>query len=144
MKTPDYLKPKSFSLNLTPMIDVVFLLIIFFIVSSNLIQQDISVPVDLPEAETAKVTGEPETRKMTINIPQSGTILVGTQLVDRNQLRELLIQQRQMGGEKMELRIRTNKSVPFGEIAPILVFAADCGIWNVSFAVTEKHSSVRQ
>jgi biopolymer transport protein ExbD len=141
MKVPDYLKPKSFSLNLTPMIDVVFLLIIFFIVSSNLIQQDVSMPVDLPEAESANVTDEPETRKMTINIPKSGTILVGTQSVDRNQLRELLIRQRQISGEKMELRIRTNKRVPFGEIAPILVLAADCGLWNVSFAVTEKHSS---
>jgi biopolymer transport protein ExbD len=121
------------------MIDVVFLLIIFFIVSSNLIQQDISVPVELPEAETAKLAEEPETRKITINIPKSGTILVGTQLVDRNQLRELLIRQRQIAGEKMELRIRTNKSVPFGEIEPILVLAADNDIWNVSFAVTGKH-----
>jgi biopolymer transport protein ExbD len=104
-----------------------------------LIQQDISVQVDLPEAETAKLTEEPETRKITINIPKSRTILVGTQLVDRNQLRELLIQQRQILGEKMELRIRTNKNIPFGEIEPILVLAADCGIWNVSFSVTEKH-----
>jgi biopolymer transport protein ExbD len=141
MKVPNYLQPKNFSLNLTPMIDVVFLLIIFFIVSSNLIQQDTSVPIDLPEAETATEisTDESATRKITINIPKSGTILVGTQSVSQNQLRELLILQQQIWGENTELRIRTNKNVLFGEIEPILVLAANCKIWNVSFAVTEKH-----
>ncbi|MDR1140676.1 MAG: biopolymer transporter ExbD [Planctomycetaceae bacterium] len=139
MKAPDYLQPKSFSLNLTPMIDVVFLLIIFFIVSSNLIQQDISVPIDLPEAETATPTEESATRKITVNIPKSGTVLIGTQPVNQNQLREHLIQQQQLWGEKTELRIRTNKNIPFGEIEPILVLAANCNIWEVSFSVAEKH-----
>ncbi|MDR3199393.1 MAG: biopolymer transporter ExbD [Planctomycetaceae bacterium] len=139
MKVPDYLKPKCFTLNLTPMIDIVFLLIIFFIVSSNLIQQDISVPIDLPQAETAVPTEESATRKITINIPKSGTVLIGTQTVNQNQLREYLIQQQQIWGEKTELRIRTNKDIPFGEIEPILVLAARCRIWDVSFSVTEKH-----
>ncbi|MDR2756068.1 MAG: biopolymer transporter ExbD [Planctomycetaceae bacterium] len=139
MKVLDDLKPKCFSLNLTPMIDIVFLLIIFFIVSSNLIQQDVSVPIDLPQAETAVPTEESESRKITINIPQSGTVLIGSQIVNQNQLREYLIQQQQIWGEKTELRIRTNKNIPFGEIEPILVLAAHCLIWNVSFSVTEKH-----
>ncbi|MDR2438360.1 MAG: biopolymer transporter ExbD [Planctomycetaceae bacterium] len=139
MKTPDYLKPKCFSSNLTPMIDIVFLLIIFFIVSSSLIQQDVSVPIDLPQAETAVPTEESETRKITINIPQSGTVLIGSQIINQNQLREYLIQQQHLWGEETELRIRTNKDIPFGEIEPILVLAARCQIWNVSFSVTEKH-----
>jgi biopolymer transport protein ExbD len=138
MKVPDYLQPKCFSLNLTPMIDVVFLLIIFFIVSSNLIQQDVSVQIDLPQAETAVPTEESTTHKITINIPKSGTILIGTQIVHQNQLREHLIRQQQRWGEKTELRIRTNKNIPFGEIEPILVLAAQCQIWDVSFSVTEK------
>ncbi|MDR1963224.1 MAG: biopolymer transporter ExbD [Planctomycetaceae bacterium] len=138
MKVPEHLKPKGFLLNLTPMIDVVFLLIIFFIVSSNLIQQDVSVPIDLPEAETAVPAEEPETRKTTINVPKSGTVLIGTQPVDRNQLREHLIRQQQTYGEETEVRIRTNKNIPYGEIEPILVLAAECHIWNVSFSVSEK------
>jgi biopolymer transport protein ExbD len=138
MKVLEHLKPTGFSLNLTPMIDVVFLLIIFFIVSSNLIQQDVSMPLDLPAAETAKPIEDTETRKITINIPQSGTVLIGTQSVAPAKLREIFLRQRQTWGEKTEIRIRTNKDISYGEIEPILVLAAECGIWDVSFAVVEK------
>jgi biopolymer transport protein ExbD len=138
MKTPEHLKPNGFSLNLTPMIDVVFLLIIFFIVSSNLIQQDVSMPLDLPAAKTVKPLKESETRKITINIPKSRTVLIGTQPTDPAKLHKLFLRQRQTWGEETEIRIRTNKDIPYGEIEPILVLAAECGIWDVSFAVVEK------
>jgi biopolymer transport protein ExbD len=138
MKIPEYLKPKAISLNMTPLIDIVFLLIIFFIVSSNLIRQDISMPLDLPKSETIEPTKELETRKMTINIPDSETILVGGQLASPAMLREIFFQQRQISGKDTEIRIRTNKDVPYGTIEPILVLAAESGIWNVSFAVVEK------
>ncbi|GHT16495.1 hypothetical protein FACS1894189_0300 [Planctomycetales bacterium] len=138
MKPPEHLKSPTVSLNLTSLIDVVFLLIIFFIVSSNLIQQDVSMPMELPSAETGRIAEESETKKLTINIPQPGTLLIGTEPMDRNQLRQLLIQHREQWQDKTEIRIRTNKDVPYGEIELILVLAAECNVWNVSFAVSER------
>ncbi len=137
MKSPD-VKPKSATMNMTPMIDVVFLLIIFFLVSSNLIQQDTSMELDLPAAETSQLPEETETRKITVNVPKIGSLFLGSQAIEKERLREHFLQSRLAWGEATEVRIRTNKGVPYGEIAPILVLAAQCGIWEVSFAVTER------
>ena len=125
-------------MNMTPMIDVVFLLIIFFLVSSNLIQQDVSMSLDLPAAETAQPTPETEAKKITLNVPAPGQWLLGAQPINRDRLREYFLQRRKEWGEDTGLRIRTNKDVPYGEVEPLLVLAAECGIWNVSFAVVER------
>ncbi len=127
-------------MNMTPMIDVVFLLIIFFLVSSNLIQQDVSMELELPAAETAQPAPETEAKKITVNIPAPGRLLLGVQPVDREQLRDYFLQRRKDWGEDTGLRIRTNRDIPYGEVEPILVLAAECGVWNVSFAVIERRS----
>jgi len=50
MRVVSNLSRGSLGFNMTPMIDVVFLLIIFFLVSSHLAQQETQLELDLPEA----------------------------------------------------------------------------------------------
>jgi biopolymer transport protein ExbD len=138
MKPPEHLKPQGGRLNLTPMIDVVFLLIIFFIVSTNFIQQDNAILVDLPAAETGILPEEQRTKRLTISIPATGTLYVGTELLDKTRLRHIMTECRKDWGEEAEIQIRSDKSVPYGEIKPILQMAAESGIIHVSFAVTER------
>jgi biopolymer transport protein ExbD len=138
MRSPDHLQPKGIMLNLTPMIDVVFLLIIFFLVSSNLIQQDVLIDVDLPAASNVDKVMDSSAKKVTVNIPSSGSIYLGAVQTDLQQLKLMLTRHRADWGNDAELRIRTNKKVPYGEIESILLLAAEIGIWNVSFVVIEK------
>jgi biopolymer transport protein ExbD len=138
MKLPEHLKPRGGRFNLTPMIDVVFLLIIFFIVSNNMIQQDSAVQIDLPEAETGTLPQEQQTKRLTVSILSPGTIYVGVERMDQENLHRLLTECRKDWGEESEIRIRTDKNVAYSEIKPILQMAAECGIINVSFAVTER------
>ncbi|MDR2169692.1 MAG: biopolymer transporter ExbD [Planctomycetaceae bacterium] len=138
MRSPNHLQPKGITLNLTPMIDVVFLLIIFFLVSSNLIQQDILMDVDIPAASNVDRIIDSVTKKITINIPASGSIYVGATPTDMKQLKSILIKHRNVWGKDAELRIRTNKNVPYGEIEFLLLLAAEVGIWDVSFVVLQK------
>ncbi|MDR2642197.1 MAG: biopolymer transporter ExbD [Planctomycetaceae bacterium] len=138
MRSPDHLQPKGVSLNLTPMIDVVFLLIIFFLVSNNLIQQDVSIDVDIPSASNVDRITDAALKKITINIPVSGTIYIGAIPTNLQQLKSTLQKHRINWGEDAELRIRTNKNVPYAEIESLLLLAAEAGIWKVSFVVIEK------
>jgi biopolymer transport protein ExbD len=138
MKSPNHLRPQGGRFNLTPMIDMVFLLIIFFIVSNNMIQQDNAVAVDLPEAETGTLPEEQQTRRLTVSVPGAGTLYVGAEPVEKERLRHLMVESRKDWGEDAEIRIRTNKNVPYGEIRPILRMAAERGIIRVSLAVTER------
>ena len=139
MRPPEHLKPQGGRLNLTPMIDVVFLLIIFFMVSYNITQQDSAIPVELPEAETGTLPQEQQTKQLTVSIPSPGTLYVGTEIIlSKERLRHIMLEARRDWGEETEIRIRTNKDVPQGEIKPILRLAAESGIVHVSFAVTER------
>ena len=138
MRVPEHLKPRGGRFNLTPMIDMVFLLIIFFIVSNNMIQQDTAIRVDLPEAETGRLPPEQQTKRLTVSIPRPGMIYVGTEIVERKKLRQLLRESRNDWGEEAEVQIRTNKDVPYGEIKMVLQMAAESGILRVSFAVKER------
>ena len=139
MKPPEHLKPQGGRFNLTPMIDMVFLLIIFFIVSNNMIQQDNAIEVDLPTAETGILPQEQQTKRLTISVPSSGTLFVGAEeILDKGRLRHIIMECRKDWGEEAEIRIRTDKNVPYGDIRPILQMAAENGIIHVSFAVSER------
>jgi biopolymer transport protein ExbD len=120
------------------MIDVVFLLIIFFLVSSNLIQQDVLIEVDLPAASNVDRMTDPLAKKITINIPVSGSLYLGAVPTNFQQLKSTFNKHSIDFGKDAEVRIRTNKNVPYGEIESILLLAAESGIWNVSFVVLEK------
>lgn len=140
MKTPAKTTPPAPALNMTPMIDVVFLLIIFFIVSSSLIHQENAMEIELPTARTGKMPEENQLRKLTINIPAEGKILIGTQPIDNAALRGYLEKQANdpTATEGIEVRIRVHRDIPYRNVAPILRDCAECGIWNVTFPVLDE------
>ena len=81
----------SGGLELTPMIDVVFLLMIFFLVASKLDEADRSLDVVLPQAAAAKpLTSQP--REFIINIDRAGNYYAGAQQVPLEELQVLLRQ----------------------------------------------------
>jgi biopolymer transport protein ExbD len=78
-------------LELTPMIDVVFLLMIFFLVASKLDEADRSIDVVLPQAAAAKpLTSRP--REFVINIDRAGNYFAGARPVRLEDLQQLLRQ----------------------------------------------------
>jgi biopolymer transport protein ExbD len=60
-------EPEPLEINMTPMIDVVFLLIVFFMIVVDLTQQEI-VLLQLPPAEFAEPDKKPEKNRLTVNI----------------------------------------------------------------------------
>ena len=67
--------------NLTPMIDMVFLLLIFFLVSTRFEEEERSLEVQLPQAsEAMPLSAKP--RELFINIDHQGRYFVGGQFVD--------------------------------------------------------------
>ena len=137
MRSPDELKPKSFSMNMTPMIDVVFLLIIFFIVSNSMIKNESAMKLDLPVATTGREPGQQqETGKTMINVAPNGLVYLGTREVTLDELQTELIRQQRETRLPLEIRIRTDRTVPWRIIEPVLVTCTKAGIGNVSFSVT--------
>ncbi|MEC9009670.1 MAG: biopolymer transporter ExbD [Planctomycetota bacterium] len=73
------------AINLTPMIDIVFLLIIFFLVGARFTEQERQYDIQLPSSsEIQPLTGTPDA--LVINVRQDGTILLGTKPISLDEL----------------------------------------------------------
>ncbi len=77
------------SLSLTPLIDIVFLLLIFFLVAARFAEEDRELEVMLPSASEAKpLIVKP--KEVFINIDQKGSLFLGNQQVDAEKLEQTL------------------------------------------------------
>lgn len=128
---------KPISMNMTPMIDVVFLLIIFFLVSSHLAQQETQLELDLPTATTGTEADNTQNQRITINLTPDGRVLLGADVAEPDELTSRLTHEREESPTPLEVRIRADQSIDFGRVKPVLVACAKAGVWDVTFAVTE-------
>ncbi len=143
MRVPTHLVRGSVGFNMTPMIDVVFLLIIFFLVASHLAQQEVQVEdLDLPGAGTGQRADEQQIRRVVVNVlPEEqpgGRIKVGGRLIDGRQLSTLIGYESARSDGRLEVRIRSDRKVPYGVVEPIMIACAKAGVWKVTFAVVGK------
>ena len=122
---------------MTPMIDVVFLLIIFFLVSSHMAQQENHMPLDLPTASTHQ-RDDLLSKRMTINISHGGQIQIGTATVEPERVARLLVKHQSMHDGSAAVRIRTDKAVAYGIVEPLLRDIASAGIVDITFAVRQE------
>ncbi len=142
MRVPTNLSRESLGFNMTPMIDVVFLLIIFFLVSSHLAQQEIQLELDLPDAQSGRRVDEDDVRRVVVNVlPEErpeGRIMVSGQTMNAEQFTQMIGFESRRAGHQLEVRIRSDRKVPYRVIEPIMVACARSGVWNVTFAVIGK------
>jgi biopolymer transport protein ExbD len=136
MKIPNQQNRPFTGANMTPMIDVVFLLIIFFLVSSHLARQESRLPVDLPIASTHNpLNVDPVSLTVTVNSDRQ--ILVGGQVVGDFELDAIFAGVVANEGPTASLRIRTDGKVPYGTIEPILRASTRSGCLDIKLAVQE-------
>jgi biopolymer transport protein ExbD len=135
MRVPNSLAGGSVTFNMTPMIDVVFLLIIFFLVSSHLAKQEAQMELPLPVAESGSTPDDTQTQRITINVLRDGSLLLAGKPVLVGQLQQRLAAATSERGQDLEVRIRSDRNVVYRHVEPLLIACARAGIWNVDFAV---------
>ena len=74
------------ALNLAPMIDVVFLLLIFFMVATTFARQEKEMDLDLPAAESGEVAAQ-EKEEIVVNVANDGVIRIKDEIVDNERMR---------------------------------------------------------
>ena len=138
MRIPSHTTSAGVGFNMTPMIDVVFQLIIFFLLSSHLAKQENQLALPLPAAESGEQHGLDERPRMTVNILGDGTLLVAGRTISTQELTQRLQERKSVHGKDLEVRIRSDRGVAYAQVDPILLACARAGIWNVSFAVQRR------
>ncbi|MDQ8206036.1 biopolymer transporter ExbD [Coraliomargarita sp. SDUM461003] len=117
--------------DLTPMIDIVFLLIVFFMTVANMQVQQL-VPIELPIAAHASIPDERGVRT-TITIKSDGSLFFGSQSTTIAELPELVAQGK-LNAPQLKVYVRADAQVPFKEVRKVFAAAAAGGVPNVIFA----------
>ena len=118
--------------DLTPMIDMVFLLLVFFLLTSYVVLP--SIKVSLPDSETAQVE---ETSDVSLTIREDRSLFLNGQAVSRERLGEALeavYSERQTA----ELVIESDRRVSFGFVVEIMDVSRKAGAGTISFLVEAK------
>jgi biopolymer transport protein ExbD len=136
MKIPNYGLRGDVSINMTPMIDVVFLLIIFFLVSSHLAKQEANVKLDLPAAKTG-IDNNADRPQLTLNILDDGSWMVSGQWVTRDRVRELVRQRWAAENGILRVKIRIARTQPYARLADALKLLNEEKIGDIVFGVYE-------
>jgi biopolymer transport protein ExbD len=117
------------------MIDVVFLLIIFFLVSSHLAKQDSQLDLKLPIAQSGADDLQQDTPRVTINVKPDGSLWMTGRLIDPQQLVLRLEDAKSREGGNLEVRIRGSRTAPYSTVEPVMIACTKAGVWNVTYAV---------
>jgi len=139
IRFPQAGRRRKVDFNMTPLIDVVFLLIIFFLVSSHLARQETQLELDLPAASSGHQEMQSRTARVTINVLPDGQLLLGSDEVALAELGHRLQVERQKTSGDLAVRLRADRQVAYQHVEPVLTACAAAKVWNVSFAVFPRH-----
>jgi biopolymer transport protein ExbD len=141
MRIPTPRRDGGLRFNLTPMIDVVFNLIIFFLAASHLARSELTADVELPEAATGGPEQAELNRRLTVTILSDGSLDVAGKSLALPQVEQLILGGRENAPEShaFEVRIRTDRKAPYAVIEPLLLACARSGVTKVRFAVLPPH-----
>ena len=117
---------------MAPMIDMVFLLIVFFMCVSTLAQAEKSAPVDLPESIASKVP-EDLSDRATVTIQADGTLFLGGDPAELDELGARL-KKTLAAQPRLRLQVRADRDVPYVEIKKVLRTCAEAGAYEIIYA----------
>ena len=103
-------------INVTPLVDVMLVLLIIFMVTAPLLTA--GVPVELPESRASAL--EQEADQVEISIDREGYIFVGDQPVPVGGLPEALAALPSTGGDKPLVTLRADRALDYGRVMAVM------------------------
>ena len=118
-------------LDLTPLIDVVFLLLIFFMVSTTFIHEPGGIKVDLPHSDTQEFIRE--SGEVVVEITESGGLFVDDVPVDEDALRAALRRTMRADPESVVI-IKADRGVEHGRVVQVMDWSKRVGLYRLAVA----------
>jgi biopolymer transport protein ExbD len=122
---------EDYSINLPSMTDIIFLLLIFFMVATVLKDSTRRLDVQLPEAGSGQA---PEARRLTIEIAADGAMSLNGELLTQEQLEQQL-QPTEAATEQRSVVIKADKRLAYGKVIEVMGLCQGAGIANIAVAV---------
>ena len=116
MRVIDNEVEEPLTINILPMIDVIFAILAFFIISTLFLTRAEGFSVDLPEAETSQSQQE---AVITVTIEDTGNISIDKEPVELHELTEMV--QAQMGERSAALvTLQADEAIDYGQVIAVM------------------------
>jgi biopolymer transport protein ExbD len=124
-------------ISIAPLIDVVFLLIIFFMTISQIAKVEVD-KLSLPEAKEGRTATEAPAGRIVVNIHRDGRIVVGGRALSIASLRGILAAELEgKSTDEVSVLVRGDRDSNWQEVARVMDACAAQGIHRVRVAVLE-------
>ena len=122
-------------IQLAPLVDVLLLLLIFFLMTWNAARNENELDVKVPKASAAKERPAP-IGDVVVNVKTDGNVIVNRRTLSAAELGELLKSLVQLNSEQAVV-IRGDEAGAYKNIINVLNICTDAGITNVAFATAK-------
>ena len=113
-------------INITPLVDVVLVLLIIFMLTAPILQSGIDVAV--PKTKTVKEITE---ERLVISIDKQQRVFLGSDPINVNLIADTL-RRKVRDPQRQSIFLRADENVPFGAFATVMDAVKQAGITNVS------------
>jgi biopolymer transport protein TolR len=118
-------------INITPLVDVMLVLLIIFMVTAPILQQGVNV--ELPAVTTGPLTGEDE--QLVVAVTREGRVLLNDNPMKVEELQQTLAALLQLRPDR-GVYLRADKNVPYGKVVEVMAVARTAGVKRLGM-VTE-------
>lgn len=112
-------------INITPLVDVVLVLLVIFMITAPVLQSGIEVNV--PKTKTVKEISE---QRVVLTIDKNQQVYLGDKMVNVHDIPKLLLNQAK--DTRKVIYLRADERVPFGAFASVMDAVKQAGITNIS------------
>ena len=115
-------------INVTPMVDVMLVLLVIFILTAPLLAS--SIKLDLPKTDAAKPVDAP--KFVTLVVDKTGQVFLNDKPVSADQLKTSLAQTAGQNPDT-EVQLRADEAVPYGKVVEVMGVAQKAGLSRIGF-----------
>ena len=127
---------EEFEIMMTPMIDCVFLLLVYFLVATSFTKIEKDITITLPEANNSSVK-ESGSNEIIVNVRKNGVYVVKQRQVELNMLEEMFKEAKEKDDKPMVI-IRGDQYALHQDVVKVMNSCLKEGITNVSVATFQK------
>ncbi|MDP6355011.1 MAG: biopolymer transporter ExbD [Planctomycetota bacterium] len=127
---------EEFEIMMTPMIDCVFLLLVYFLVATSFTKIEKDITITLPEASNSSVK-ESESNEIIVNVRKNGVYVVKQRQVELNMLEDMFKEAKEKDDKPMVI-IRGDEYALHQDVVKVMNSCLKEGITNVSVATFQK------
>ena len=115
-------------INVTPMVDVMLVLLVIFILTAPLMAS--SIKLDLPKTDAAKASEAP--KFVTLVVDKTGQIFLNDKPITLDELK-ISLQQAAVKNPDTEVQLRADEAVPYGKVVEVMGAAQKAGLNRIGF-----------